>query len=75
MTLLCTACVAPIARFDKSDGTIEWRKLEDAVSYADLPYSYGAIGQTADVLVSFFQAPSHFQRKHISTEKGIECHG
>ena len=62
-------------RFDKSDGTTEWRKLEDAVSYADLPYSYGAIGQTADVLVSFFQTPSHFQRKHMSTEKGIECHG
>ena len=62
-------------RFDKADGTTEWRKLEDAVSYADLPYSYGSIGQSADVLVSFFQTPSHFHKRKESTEECSIVHG
>ena len=62
-------------RFDKADGTVEWRKLEDQVRYESLPYSYGAIGQAADVLVSFFQMPSHPQKKDISTEESMIGHG
>jgi hypothetical protein len=65
-------------RFDKTDGTTEWRRLEHRVSFEDLPYSYGAMGETCDVLITFFQMPqttSHDQKKKVSPEEAIACHG
>ena len=53
-------------RFDKTDGTTEWKQLEHRVSFEDLPCSYGTIEQSCDVLVTFFQMSqmtSHVQKK------------
>lgn len=42
------------ARFDHPNGQSEWRQLEHKVSYGDLRNSHGLIGDTADILITFF---------------------
>ena len=50
-------------RFDGSNGQSEWRRLEDHVSYQDLPNKQALIGDHVPVLVTFFHA------KPFSTNK------
>ena len=58
-------------RFDRSSGQVEWRRLEEKVAMKDLGLKQGLIGDTANVLVSFFHShdgPSSANKKDISPE-------
>ena len=58
-------------RFDRSSGQVEWRRLEEKVAMKDLVLKQGLIGNTANVLVSFFHShdgPSSANKKEISPE-------
>lgn len=58
-------------RFDRSSGQVEWRRLEEKVTMKDLVVKQGLIGDTANVLVSFFHShdgPSSANKKDISPE-------
>lgn len=56
-------------RFDGSNGQSEWRRLEDHVSYQELPNKQALIGDHVPVLVTFFHAkPSSTNKEDISAE-------
>ena len=56
-------------RFDGSNGQSEWRRLEDHVSYQDLPNKQALIGDHVPVLVTFFHAkPSSTNKEDIPAE-------
>ena len=44
------------ARFNLSDAQCEWRRLEKAVKYSELPNQHALIGVTAPILISMFHA-------------------
>ena len=63
-------------RFDRSDGCIEWRELENLVTYQDgSRQGTGLIGQTANVLITFFQMSSHCNKKDRSAVEDSALHG
>lgn len=63
-------------RFDRSDGCIEWRELENLVTYQDgSRLGTGLIGQTANVLITFFQMSSHCNKKDRSAAEDSALHG
>ena len=63
-------------RFDRSDGCIEWRELENLVTYQDgSRQGTGLIGQTANVLITFFQMSSHCNKKDRSAVEESALHG
>ena len=64
------------ARFDKSDGCVEWRELENLVSYQDGSHSCtGLIGQTANVLITLFQMSSHCNKRWRPAVEDADLHG
>ena len=44
------------ARFNLDDAQCEWRRLETAVKYSELPNQHALIGQAAPILISMFHA-------------------
>ena len=53
------------ARFDHPNGQSEWRQLEHKITYGELKNSHGLIGDTADILITFFHCDPSMINKEV----------
>ena len=61
-------------KFVDSNGSGEWRKLEDKVPYVGLPNRHGAIGDTAANLLTIFMPWILKQERNEAAEESSELH-
>lgn len=62
-------------RFVRPGGQAEWRRLEDRVAYLELANKQALIGDSLEVLVTYFHPLSSGNKEKISTENCMTCQG